>query len=93
MSYFPLHRQACAGICPLATTAGAASARRCPNKPARWAVPFGAGAPSDILVRAISEATGRRLAPQMIVDKRSDAGSRFDTERVLRSPLLAAHCR
>jgi tripartite-type tricarboxylate transporter receptor subunit TctC len=78
-----------AAILALALAAGGghdAAAQVYPNKPVKVIVPSGAGGPTDLLARVITDGLGTALGQRFIVENRPAAGGVVAGEMVARSP-------
>ena len=75
---------AAAGLLPGAAHAQATAGW--PDRPVRIVIPFPAGGPTDVAVRLLAEALGRRLPQRVVVENRPGAGSLLGTEAVARGP-------
>lgn len=78
-------RAAIAGIAA-AMLCGVVSAQNYPNRPIRLVLPFPAGAPSDILGRAIGERLARQLNANVVPDNRPGAGGNLGLELAAKAP-------
>ena len=66
--------------------AGHAGAQSYPNRVVRVVVPFGPGAPSDIVARMISDRMTVAMGQPFIVENRTGAGGTIGSEYVAKSP-------
>jgi len=63
-----------------------ASADEYPSRPVRVIVPFGAGGPTDVFTRAISEELHKSLKQPFILENRPGAGTIIGSEAAAKSP-------
>lgn len=54
-----------------------------PNKPIRMYVPWGAGGTTDVQMRALCDAAGRRIGQPVIIDNKSGAGGILGAQAML----------
>jgi tripartite-type tricarboxylate transporter receptor subunit TctC len=64
----------------------AAIAEDYPSRPVRIIVPFGAGGPTDVFTRAISEEMRKRLGQPFVMENRPGAGTIVGSEAAAKSP-------
>jgi tripartite-type tricarboxylate transporter receptor subunit TctC len=57
-----------------------------PSRPVRIIVPFGAGGPTDVFTRAISEEMRKRLGQPFVMENRPGAGTIVGSEAAAKSP-------
>jgi tripartite-type tricarboxylate transporter receptor subunit TctC len=57
-----------------------------PSRPVRIIVPFGAGGPTDVFTRAISEEMRKRLGQPFVMENRPGAGTIIGSEAAAKSP-------
>ncbi|MDB5894149.1 MAG: hypothetical protein JWQ88_1680 [Rhodoferax sp.] len=67
-------------------SAGAGQAQTYPTKPIRIVVPYAAGGPADVMVRAISQKLGDSWGQPFIVDNRPGANEIIAADLVAKSP-------
>ncbi len=72
---------ACAGL-----TIGSAQAQTYPSRPVKVIVPFAAGGPLDIVVRAVSEMLSASLKQSFIIENRVGAGGNIGADAAAKSP-------
>lgn len=67
-------------------TAGLAGAQSFPDKPVRILVPYTAGGPADVLVRALGQKLSENWGQPVIVDNRPGANEMIAAEAVAKAP-------
>ncbi len=78
-----------ARVCVIVVTllaCGAALAQGYPSKPIRLVMPFPAGAPSDMVGRAIGQKLGEQLGEAVVPDNRTGAGGNLGIAAVAKAP-------
>jgi tripartite-type tricarboxylate transporter receptor subunit TctC len=63
-----------------------ATAQDYPSRPVRVIVPFGAGGPTDVFTRAISEELRKSLGQPFVMENRPGAGTIIGSEAAAKSP-------
>jgi tripartite-type tricarboxylate transporter receptor subunit TctC len=74
---------AAAAVCALAAAAPASAAF--PDKPIHIIIPFDAGGPTDVMVRAIAPILNRELGQNIIIENKGGAGGNIGSAYVARS--------
>src|SRR5262245_34545382 len=74
-----------AGVAPLPAVSWTASAQAYPSRPISIVVPFGAGGPSDVILRTISEHMRASLGQPIILENVPGAGGSIGLGRVARA--------
>jgi tripartite-type tricarboxylate transporter receptor subunit TctC len=69
-----------------AVAASSAAAQDYPSRPVRVIVPFGAGGPTDVFTRAISEELRKSLKQPFVMENRPGAGTIIGSEAAAKSP-------
>lgn len=82
----PHRRAVLMGTVAWALWAGLAQAQTYPNKPIRIVLPYGAGGPADVMVRAISQAMGDSWGQPFVVDNKPGANEIIAADLVAKSP-------
>ena len=75
-----------AGLIAALTLAGAAVAQPYPSKPVRIVLPYGAGGPADVMVRAIAQSLSESWGQPVIVDNKPGANEIIAADLVAKSP-------
>ena len=82
-----MHRRAVvAGLLASLALAGPVLAQPYPNKPVRIVLPYGAGGPADVMVRALAQSLGDSWGQPFIVDNKPGANEIIAAEIVAKSP-------
>lgn len=71
-----------AAITALAAVTGNAQAQGYPNRPVTLLVPWTAGGPTDLAVRALGEALGRQLNQRVIIENKPGAGGALAAQQM-----------
>ena len=74
------------GFCTSLLFSFAALAQTYPTKPIRIVLPYGAGGPADVMVRAISQAMGDSWGQPFVVDNKPGANEIIAADLVAKSP-------
>ncbi len=82
----PLRRSLLLGAIAGLVLADLAQAQTYPSKPVRIVVPYAAGGPADVMVRAISQSMGDSWGQPFIVDNKPGANEIIAAELVAKSP-------
>lgn len=78
-----IHRLACGLL--LAATTFVAHAQGFPNKPITLIVPYGAGGPTDVQVRALASAASKELGQQILINNVPGVGGTLGPSKMARS--------
>ena len=81
-----LRRSMLLGAIATLALAGVAQAQTYPSKPIRIVLPYGAGGPADVMVRAISRSLGDSWGQPFIVDNKPGANEIIAADLVAKSP-------
>ncbi|OGA99784.1 MAG: hypothetical protein A3E79_19325 [Burkholderiales bacterium RIFCSPHIGHO2_12_FULL_61_11] len=81
-----LRRSMLLGAMATLALAGVAQAQTYPSKPIRIVLPYGAGGPADVMVRAISRSLGDSWGQPFIVDNKPGANEIIAADLVAKSP-------
>jgi tripartite-type tricarboxylate transporter receptor subunit TctC len=73
------------GLCAL-LGAGVAAAQTYPDRPVRIVVPYTAGGPADVLLRALGQKLSESWGQPLVVDNRAGANEMIAAEAVAKSP-------
>ncbi len=80
------HRWLTAGILAFAPFQPAALAQQYPSKPIRLILPFPAGAPSDMIGRAVGQKLADQLSESVVPDNRTGAGGNLGIALAAKAP-------
>lgn len=80
---FTLTRRATLGLGAALLAAPALGQARFPDRPIRLLVPWGAGGPTDIQMRALADQASRRLGQPVIIENKPGAGGVLGAQQLL----------